>query len=146
MTWMKRTLLAIAGSLLVAGTAWGEGGSGPAPQPGQQPYWVEQLADGLKAPWSMAWLPDGDMLIVEKFGGLRLFHKGKLDPKPIAGVPVAYQGSIDGLLLRNPFLERGIALGLFEGRGHRWIGGILAAWTIGAENQLGFLVVHANPV
>jgi glucose/arabinose dehydrogenase/cytochrome c2 len=63
-----------------------------------QPFWVEQLADGLNAPWSMAWLPDGDMLIVEKFGGLRRFHNGKLEPKPITGAPAAYQASVNGLL------------------------------------------------
>jgi len=51
------------------------------PVASSQPYWVEQLADGLDAPWSMAWLPDGDLLIVEKFGGLRLFHHGTLQSK-----------------------------------------------------------------
>jgi glucose/arabinose dehydrogenase/cytochrome c2 len=69
-----------------------------APPPSSQPFWVEQLADGLNAPWSMAWLPNGDMLIVEKFGGLRLFHAGDLQAKPLAGTPSAYQASVNGLL------------------------------------------------
>jgi glucose/arabinose dehydrogenase/cytochrome c2 len=68
------------------------------PTASSQPFWVEQLAEGLNAPWSMAWLPGGDMLIVEKFGGLRRFHNGKLEPKAISGTPKAYQASVNGLL------------------------------------------------
>jgi glucose/arabinose dehydrogenase/cytochrome c2 len=72
--------------------------SAPALASAGQSFWVEQLADGLNAPWSMAWLPNGDMLIVEKFGGVRLFHEGKLEMKPLAGTPAAYQASVNGLL------------------------------------------------
>lgn len=67
------------------------------PGPVSQVFWVEQLADGLNAPWSMAWLPNGDQLIVEKFGGIRIMRRGKLDPKPIAGAPKAYQAAQSGL-------------------------------------------------
>src|ERR1700743_3088596 len=70
----------------------------PPPGSAGQVYWVEQLAAGLNAPWSMAWLPNGDMLIVEKFGGLRLFQHGKLRPEPVTGTPTAYQASVNGLL------------------------------------------------
>ena len=70
----------------------------PPPGSAGQVFWVEQLAAGLNAPWSMAWLPNGDMLIVEKFGGLRLFHHGKLRPEPVTGTPAAYQASVNGLL------------------------------------------------
>src|SRR5690348_12751299 len=37
---------------------------------GDQPYWVEQVAEGLNFPSSMAWLPNGAMLITERLGGL----------------------------------------------------------------------------
>jgi aldose sugar dehydrogenase len=83
---------------LVAGAFAGAVAAAAAPQASSQRYWVEQLADGLDAPWSMAWLPDGDLLIVEKFGGLRLFHHGTLQSKPIKGTPAAYQASVNGLL------------------------------------------------
>jgi glucose/arabinose dehydrogenase/cytochrome c2 len=65
-----------------------------------QAFWVEEVASGLNVPWSMVWLPNGDMLILEKFGGLRVVHDGKLDPKVItAGVPTdVYELGPNGLL------------------------------------------------
>lgn len=74
-----------------------EGGDPPSVASGQE-FWVEQLADGMKAPWSMAWLPNGDMLITEKFGGIRLFRNGGLDPEPVAGAPVSFQMAQNGLI------------------------------------------------
>lgn len=68
------------------------------PEPATADYWVEEMASGLNAPWSMAWLPGGDLLIVEKHGGLRLFHDGVLEPAPIQGVPAAFQSGQSGLL------------------------------------------------
>jgi glucose/arabinose dehydrogenase/cytochrome c2 len=68
------------------------------PTASSQEFWVEQLADGLNFPWSMAWLPNGDLLIVEKFGGIRTFHDGKLKPEPLKGVPEAYKVAQNGLL------------------------------------------------
>lgn len=48
---------------------------------------VVPLAKGLSHPWSLAFLPNGDMLITERKGTLRLFSGGKLREAPIAGVP-----------------------------------------------------------
>jgi glucose/arabinose dehydrogenase len=50
-------------------------------------YRVETLATGLKFPWSLAFLPNGDALLTEKFGGLRILRRGVLDPVPISGGP-----------------------------------------------------------
>lgn len=62
------------------------------------PVRVATVADGLEQPWSMAWMPDGGMLVTEKAGRLRLIRNGQLDPTPIAGVPeVLYRGQ-GGLL------------------------------------------------
>jgi glucose/arabinose dehydrogenase/cytochrome c2 len=63
-----------------------------------QEFWVEQLAEGLNFPWSMAWLPNGEMLIVEKLGGIRVFRDGKLDPNALKGAPDAYKVAQNGLL------------------------------------------------
>ena len=51
------------------------------------PYRVETLATGLKFPWSLAFLPNGDALVTEKFGQLRILRKGALDPAPVTGGP-----------------------------------------------------------
>src|SRR6476620_11351553 len=44
------------------------------------------LSRGLVQPWSMAFLPDGRMLITERPGRLRVFANGRLEPTPLAGV------------------------------------------------------------
>lgn len=48
---------------------------------------VETIAEGLEFPWGMAFLPNGDVLVTEKIGRLRLIHDGKLIAEPINGVP-----------------------------------------------------------
>ena len=48
---------------------------------------VVKLVQGLEHPWSVAFLPDGRMLITERPGRLRVVSGGRLEPQPIAGVP-----------------------------------------------------------
>ena len=56
-------------------------------------YTVVSVAEDLVQPWSMAWLPNGDMLITEKPGRLRLVRDGQLLPEAIPGTPeVLYKG------------------------------------------------------
>src|SRR4030095_2279540 len=59
---------------------------------------VSVVTKGLSHPWSMAWLPNGDMLITERSGRLRILRNGVLDPTPIAGVPKVQAGGTSGLL------------------------------------------------
>jgi aldose sugar dehydrogenase len=56
------------------------------------------VVEGLQRPWSMAWLPDGTMLVTEKAGRLRLIRQGKLLPTPIAGVPEVMSSGQGGLM------------------------------------------------
>lgn len=56
------------------------------------------VAEGLKHPWSIAFLPDGDLLVSERDGGLRIVREGSLEPDAIAGVPHAYAEGDGGLL------------------------------------------------
>jgi len=57
---------------------------------------VVVVTKALAFPWSMAFLPNGDILVTEREGRLRLIHNGALDPKPIAGGPVGRNLGISG--------------------------------------------------
>ena len=64
--------------------------SAPAPAPGpqvltagNQRYRVVPIATELFHPWSLAFLPDGGLLIAEKNGQLRLMRNGVLLPTPV---------------------------------------------------------------
>lgn len=59
-------------------------------------YTTTVIADGLKHPWSIAFVPDGSLLITERGGNLRRFSDGKLS-EPIAGLPPIYADSQGGL-------------------------------------------------
>jgi glucose/arabinose dehydrogenase len=48
---------------------------------------VSVYTRGLEYPYSMAFLPTGELLVTERPGRLRIIRNGKLDPKPIAGGP-----------------------------------------------------------
>jgi glucose/arabinose dehydrogenase len=56
------------------------------------------ITKGLNQPWSMAFLPDGDILITERAGRLRIVRHGVLDPNPIPGVPAVRAQGISGLM------------------------------------------------
>ena len=52
---------------------------------------VVTVAEGLDHPWSLAWLPSGEMLVTERPGRLRLVRNGTLVPDPIEGFPRVYK-------------------------------------------------------
>ncbi len=59
---------------------------------------VETFARGLNSPWSLAFLPDGRMLVTERPGRLRIVGKdGKLS-RPLAGLPKVFARDQGGLL------------------------------------------------
>ena len=61
-------------------------------------FHVVPVAETLVTPWSMAFLPDGDMLITERPGRLRIVRNGSLLPDPVAGVPEVFAEGQGGLL------------------------------------------------
>ncbi len=60
-------------------------------------YRLVTVAEGLVQPWSVATLPDGDILITERPGRLRIVRKGALLPTPVEGVPAVFQSRQGGL-------------------------------------------------
>lgn len=59
---------------------------------------VTVLTDKLQNPWSMAFLPDGKILITEKPGRMRTFSKDGTLSEPLSGVPAVQYGGQVGLL------------------------------------------------
>ena len=62
-------------------------------------YRLVTVVEGMVQPWSMAFLPDGDMLITERPGRLRILRNGKLLPQPVEGVPQVFTGNRQAGLL-----------------------------------------------
>ena len=60
---------------------------------------VVVVASGLSHPWSMAFLPDGGILVTERDAGrLRMVRDGVLDPEPLEGVPDVLSRGLAGLM------------------------------------------------
>jgi len=58
----------------------------------------EKVVKGLRVPWGMVFLPNGDMLITERNGEIRRVINWQLAKEPISGVPKVYQRGQGGLL------------------------------------------------
>jgi len=59
---------------------------------------VQTVANGLVHPWSLAFLPDGRMLVTERPGRIRIVgHNGQLSP-PLRNAPKVFAVSQGGLL------------------------------------------------
>jgi aldose sugar dehydrogenase len=59
---------------------------------------VVTVAEGLTRPWSLAWLPDGRMLVTERPGRLRLVSPDGNLSAPIKGLPEIFSGGQGGML------------------------------------------------
>jgi len=67
-----------------------------------------EVVSGLAFPWSLVFLPDGEMLVSERSGSLRRIVDGQLLPRPVRGVPkvaAGGQGGLLGLALHPQFAE-----------------------------------------
>jgi len=71
-----------------------------APKPAQpSQYRLEIAAEGLDRPWSLAFLPDGRMLVSETASGLRIVERDGTRGEPItAGLPIDFSNRAQQLL------------------------------------------------
>lgn len=61
-------------------------------------FHLESVAEGLDVPWSMAFLPDGRILVTERVGRLRIIENGRLRPEPVRGIPAVVAQDEAGLM------------------------------------------------
>jgi len=94
---MRRTGLLLATAALI-GTVSAVLSAQSVFRSSQHDYRVVTVAENLMQPWSIAFLPDGDALITERPGRLRILRQGKLLPNAVEGVPQVFHSSQGGLL------------------------------------------------
>jgi aldose sugar dehydrogenase len=74
----------------------------PAPAKASAPFAIQTITNRLNAPWSIAFLPDGNFLVTEGVGSMRIVRPDGWVSAPIAGVPgvkvIAAQGLHDVML------------------------------------------------
>lgn len=76
----------------------------------EQNFRVTAIVAGLEHPWSVAFLPDGRMLVTERPGRLRIVQDGKLLPQPVQGLPAIAaegQGGLLDVALHSHYAENG---------------------------------------
>ena len=102
---LKLITLAALSGLVVPGSAMAQSRASPPPPSlpavvfsADYEILVEPVVAGLQNPWSLAFLPGGDILVTERPGRLRIVRDGMLDPEPIAGVPEVRRTVLGGLL------------------------------------------------
>lgn len=91
-------LMVQAAAIAISAPAWADtpGFADAEPVPTSS-YQIDIIAEGLDTPWDIAWMPNGDMLVTERAGTLRLVRGGALVDEPIAGVPEVFSKSQAGL-------------------------------------------------
>lgn len=94
----RRRLLLAAPAAFLVGPARAQHDTSAPIGSAKAAYRLVTLASGLVQPWSIAFLPDGRMLVTERPGRLRVFADGRLDPRPLEGVPPVYVAGQAGLL------------------------------------------------
>ncbi|HWV92620.1 MAG TPA: PQQ-dependent sugar dehydrogenase, partial [Burkholderiales bacterium] len=90
---------------------------------------VVKVVEGLEQPWSVAFLPDGRMLVTEKAGRLRVVSQGVLDPRPVDGLPevtVHGQGGLQDVVLHPEFSKNQLVYISYAARGGDGVGTELA--------------------
>lgn len=134
-----RSLLAVfltAASQIAGNGASAEQTRAPAPAERSQ-FRVETAATGLEHPWAVQELPDGQLIVTERAGRIRIVSTGGRLSSPVGQVPKVFadgQGGLLDLVLAHDFAEsRRVYLTYSESRG----GGRNGATVASAELSTG---------
>jgi len=68
---------------------------------------VSVVTKGLSHPWSLAFLPNGDVLITERPGRVRLMHNGVVAPEPVADLSKLSVDVLFDVALHPDFAKNG---------------------------------------
>jgi glucose/arabinose dehydrogenase len=91
-------ILSIGLALLVASPLYAQTMINQGDVPAEGGFRTVTLVDGFEHPWGMAWLPDGDILVTERSGGLYRVHGSPPTRTRIDGVPEVFAAGQGGLL------------------------------------------------
>ena len=104
------TIVAGGAALVPAGHGALAAEPGPVVRSERLDFRVREVAGGLEHPWGMAFLPDGRLLVTERTGRLRVVEDGRVDPRPIEGLPriaAIGQGGLLDVALHPRFASEG---------------------------------------
>jgi glucose/arabinose dehydrogenase len=90
---------------------------------------LARLVEGLEHPWSLAFLPDRRMLVTERPGRLRIVSGGRLEPRPVSGLPQVAehgQGGLFDVVPHPKFSENRLIYLAYAARGADGVGTELA--------------------
>ncbi|HEX9580510.1 MAG TPA: PQQ-dependent sugar dehydrogenase [Gemmatimonadales bacterium] len=95
---MIRASLGLVATGLALGVVPPVSGQMPVQRSAFHDYRIVTVAEGLIHPWSIAFLPGGDVLVTERPGRLRVVRNGTLLADPVSGVPPVHAQGQGGLL------------------------------------------------
>src|SRR5258706_4728260 len=104
-------------------------GAQPVVKTEEHSFRVVKVVEWLDHPWSLAFLPDGRMLITERPGRLRVVRHGKLEPNPVRGLPQVTehgQGGLHDVVPHPNFKENQLIYLAYAARGRDGVGTELA--------------------
>lgn len=90
-------VLLLLGGILPAFSQENPANQPPPDEELSTPYRVEVLAEDLRVPWALVFLPDQRIFFTERTGKVRVLHKDALQPDPALTIDVA-QGNKMGML------------------------------------------------
>jgi len=102
---LSRTLFPVLAAAAAAGACQDAREVAPS---GETKVEITSVARGLEHPWSLAFLPDGRMLVTERPGRLRYVTREGALSEPVAGVPAVHaegQGGLLDVILDPAFAE-----------------------------------------
>lgn len=98
---------------------------------------VEEVVSGLDVPWGIAFLPNGDMLVTERPGRVRLVQNGQLQSSPVAEIPSTEdgEGGLLGIALHPDFAENRFFYLYYTTNEGGGVTNRVERWQLAADNQ-----------